>query len=159
MKNLISKKLINRFKENFKNKKIVFTNGCFDILHIGHIRYLKKAKELGDILFIGLNSNSSVKRLKGKKRPINHEKDRAEILLALEAVDYVSIFEEDTPYELIKKLKPNVLVKGGDWDIDEIVGSDIVKDSGGEVLNINYVEGKSTTNIIDKILKRYKGEV
>jgi len=132
------------------NKKIVFTNGCFDILHIGHVKYLQKAKSLGDKLIVGVNSNESVKRLKGKDRPINDEYDRAYLLASLEVVDYVVIFDDDTPYELIKKIKPDVLVKGADYKDKEIVGSDIVE----EVKLIDFVEGKSTTNII----RRIKGE-
>ncbi len=129
------------------NKKIVFTNGCFDILHIGHVKYLQKAKTLGDKLIVGVNSNSSVKNLKGEDRPINDEYDRAYLLASLEVVDYVVIFEEDTPYNLIKKIKPDVLVKGKDYENKEVVGSDLVK----EVKLIEFVDGKSTTNIIKKI--------
>lgn len=136
-------------------KIIVFTNGCFDILHSGHIRYLYDAKRLGDILIIGLNSDSSIKRIKGEKRPIVNEWERAYILSALEMVDFIVIFDEDTPYELIKSIKPDILVKGGDWDIDKIVGKDIVESYGGKVLNIPFVEGRSTTNIIERILDVY----
>jgi len=132
------------------NKKIVFTNGCFDILHIGHVKYLQKAKTLGDKLIVGVNSNSSVKNLKGEDRPINDEYDRAYLLASLEVVDYVVIFEEDTPYNLIKKIKPDVLVKGKDYENKEVVGSDLVK----EVKLIEFVDGKSTTNIIKKIKDR-----
>ena len=130
-----------------QNKKIVFTNGCFDILHIGHIKYLQKAKTLGDVLIVGLNSNESVKRLKGESRPINDEYDRAYLLASLEVVDFVVIFEEDTPYELIKKIEPDVLVKGKDYEGKKVVGSDIVK----EVKLIDFVEGRSTTAIIERI--------
>ena len=130
-----------------ENKKIVFTNGCFDILHIGHVKYLQKAKTLGDVLIVGVNSNDSVKRLKGETRPINDEYDRAYLLASLEVVDYVIIFEEDTPYELIKMIKPDILVKGKDYEGKEVVGSDIAK----EVKLIDFVNGKSTTNIINKI--------
>lgn len=154
MKNLISIKLANKFFKKV-NKKIVFTNGCFDILHVGHVRYLKEAKKLGDILVVGLNSDSSVNKIKGEKRPIVNEKERAEILLSLEAVDYVVIFEEETPFKLIKKINPDILVKGGDWKEEDIVGSDIVRKKGGTVKSISYIEGKSTTNIIEKITKRY----
>jgi len=138
------------------NKRIVFTNGCFDIIHKGHISYLKKAREMGDVLIIGLNSDSSIKRIKGEKRPILPQDERAFILSALEMVDYVVIFDEDTPYELIKIVKPDILVKGGDWNINNIVGKDIVESYGGKVLNIPFVEGKSTTNIIERILSVYK---
>lgn len=159
----MNKKIVN-FKEIEKivsglkksGKKIVFTNGCFDILHKGHISYLYSAKELGDILIIGLNSDSSIKRIKGDKRPILSEDERSFILSALEMVDYVVIFDEDTPYELIKLIKPDILVKGGDWDVEKIVGKDIVESYNGKVLNIPYVEGKSTTNIIERILSVYK---
>ncbi|WP_200763494.1 D-glycero-beta-D-manno-heptose-7-phosphate kinase [Nitrosophilus alvini] len=132
-----------------KGKKVVFTNGCFDILHIGHVKYLEKAKALGDVLIVGLNSDNSVKRLKGENRPVNEQYDRAYLLAALEAVDYVVIFDEDTPYELIKRVKPDVLVKGGDYKDKEVVGSDIAK----EVKLIDFVEGKSTTGIIEKVRK------
>lgn len=134
-----------------EGKKIVFTNGCFDIIHSGHIFYLGEAKKSGDVLVIGLNSDDSVKRLKGNDRPINNESDRALVLDALKFVDFVTIFEEDTPYELIKLLQPDILVKGGDYKADEIVGADIVRENGGEVLIIPYVKGKSTTALINKI--------
>ncbi|WP_281950385.1 D-glycero-beta-D-manno-heptose-7-phosphate kinase [Nitrosophilus kaiyonis] len=133
-----------------KNKKIVFTNGCFDILHIGHVKYLQKAKQLGDVLIVGLNSDESVRRLKGKDRPVNPEYDRAYLLAALEPVDYVVIFNEDTPYELIKIIEPDVLVKGTDYEGKEVVGSDIAK----EVRLIEFVEGKSTSKIIEKVRNR-----
>jgi rfaE bifunctional protein nucleotidyltransferase chain/domain len=145
-------KICNSLRE--QNKKIVFTNGCFDILHRGHIEYLTKAKEFGDVLIVGLNSDTSVKRLKGKDRPINSESDRARILDALKPVDYVVIFEEDTPLRLIQMVKPDVLVKGGDYKVEEIVGSEYVMSYGGKVEIIPFVEGKSTTKIIQKI----KGE-
>lgn len=134
-----------------QSKKIVFTNGCFDILHVGHARYLEQAKTLGDILVVGLNSDESVKRLKGPTRPIQTEEDRKELLLALKPVDMVVIFSEDTPLELIKKIKPHFLVKGGDWSEDQIVGSDFVKSIGGKVMSLPFSQGKSTTNIVDKI--------
>jgi len=129
-------------------KKVVFTNGCFDILHIGHIRYLRDAKVLGDVLAIGLNSDKSVSKIK-PGRPINPEGHRAEILSSLEIVDYVTLFDEETPYELIKLLKPDVLVKGGDWKKEDIVGSDIAK----ETRSLPYVKGISTTKLIEKIKK------
>ncbi len=131
-----------------KGKKIVFTNGCFDIIHIGHVRYLKEAKKLGDILIVALNSDSSVAELK-PGRPINTESYRAEVLASLEMVDYIAVFSEDTPYELIKLLKPDILVKGGDWKREDIVGSDIVP----EVQSLPYIEGASTTEIVEKIRK------
>jgi len=136
-----------------RHKKIVFTNGCFDILHSGHIMYLNEAKAQGDYLIVGLNSDSSIKKLKGSDRPINNEEDRKYLLENLKAVDCVEIFSEDTPYELIKIIMPNILVKGGDWQISEIVGSDIVLKKGGEVKSLSFKEGKSTTNIIEKIRK------
>ncbi len=138
-----------------QGKKIIFTNGCFDIIHPGHVIYLSEAKKLGDVLFIGLNSDVSVKRLKGEQRPILNENERATILSFLEMVDYVCIFDEDTPYELIKLVKPDVLVKGGDWSIENIVGKDIVESYGGKVINIPYLDGKSTTGIIERIKKIY----
>lgn len=139
--------------ENLKKegKKIVFTNGCFDILHVGHVRYLKEAKKLGDILIVAINSDSSVKRIK-PLRPINPEQERAEVLAALEMVDFVTFFDDDTPYNLIKYLQPDILVKGGDWKTDQIVGADLVK----EVYSLSYIEGISTTKIIEKILDRYE---
>jgi len=136
-----------------KYKKIVFTNGCFDILHLGHIDYLSKSKELGDILIVGLNSDQSIKNIKGTQRPINNQYMRSMILASLFFVDIVIIFNEDTPENLIKIIKPDILVKGGDYNIDTIVGGDIVKSYGGEIKIINYVEGYSTTNIINKINK------
>lgn len=139
------------FLEKFKNKKIVFTNGCFDILHRGHVAYLNEARSLGDALIIGLNSDASVKRLKGSERPINKESDRKFVLENLKSVDAVQIFEEDTPLEIIKVIRPHVLVKGGDWKIDQIVGGREVLGWGGEVLSLNFVDGYSTTSVINKI--------
>ncbi|SNR60774.1 bifunctional D-glycero-beta-D-manno-heptose-7-phosphate kinase/D-glycero-beta-D-manno-heptose 1-phosphate adenylyltransferase HldE [Desulfurobacterium atlanticum] len=133
-----------------KGKKIVFTNGCFDILHRGHIEYLKKAKELGDVLIVGLNSDDSVKRIKGKDRPINRQEDRAELLASLEFVDYVVIFDEDTPYNLIKEIKPHVLVKGGDYKLEEIVGREFAK----KTITLPFIEGYSTTFLIEKMRNR-----
>jgi rfaE bifunctional protein nucleotidyltransferase chain/domain len=134
-----------------QNRKIVFTNGVFDIIHRGHVEYLNEAKKLGDVLIVGLNSDSSVKKIKGDSRPVNSENDRAFVLVNLKAVDYVVIFEEDTPYTLIKSIVPDVLIKGGDWKTQDIVGSDIVLDSGGKVLSLKYIENYSTTGIINKI--------
>jgi D-beta-D-heptose 7-phosphate kinase/D-beta-D-heptose 1-phosphate adenosyltransferase len=131
-----------------KANKVVFTNGCFDILHAGHVRYLKQARKLGDVLIVGLNSDSSVSGLK-PGRPVNSEKNRAEVLAALAAVDYVVIFSEKTPYNLIKAVKPDILVKGGDWKKEDIIGSDIAK----ETLSLPFVKGISTTKIIEKILR------
>ena len=133
-----------------RSQKIVFTNGCFDLLHVGHVRYLQEAKAQGDLLVVGVNSDASVKRLKGPTRPIQNENDRAEILAALGAIDYVVIFTEDTPENLIHAVKPNVLVKGGDWKPEQIVGSSFVMSYGGEVKSLQFVEGRSTTKIIEK---------
>ena len=137
-----------------QNKKIVFTNGCFDILHSGHVQYLEEAKELGDILILGLNSDSSVKRLKGNDRPMNNERERAVVLSALYSISYIVIFEDDTPYKLINHIKPNILVKGGDWKPEDIVGSDIVSSYNGEVKSLSFVGGKSTTDIINKLKEK-----
>jgi len=139
------------FLAKSKNKKIVFTNGCFDILHQGHVSYLNQARALGDLLIVGLNADESVKRLKGPTRPINHESERKYILENLKAVDWVEIFREDTPLELIKKITPNVLVKGGDWTPDKIIGSDFVLAQGGIVQSLSFISGKSSSNIIEKI--------
>ncbi len=135
--------------------KIIFTNGCFDILHVGHARYLAAAKSLGDYLIVALNSDHSVRQLKGNKRPIMPEVERAEILSALESVDYITIFNELDPLNVIKAIKPNSLVKGGDWAEDQIIGSDFVKANGGQVETIPYIEGSSTTNIVEKIIETY----
>lgn len=140
-----------RFRQDNADKKIVFTNGCFDILHVGHKRYLQQAATLGDILVVGVNSDDSVRRLKGPGRPVNSEQDRAEILSALGFIDYVVIFGEETPYELIKKIQPDVLVKGGDYKPEEVVGRDIVEARSGRLELIPFVEGKSTTRIIEKM--------
>lgn len=134
-----------------QNKKVVFTNGCFDILHVGHLRYLNEAKKQGDVLIIGVNSDASVKRLKGESRPINNQFDRAEMLSGLKAVDYTVIFEEDTPEELIATLKPSIHVKGGDYKKEDLPETKIVESYGGEVRILSFIEGKSTTNIVKKI--------
>jgi len=139
------------FLEKSRKQTIVFTNGCFDILHRGHVSYLNEAKKLGHLLFIGLNSDASVKRLKGDSRPINGEKDRKFILENLRCVDFVEVFDEETPLQLIELVKPQILVKGGDWSIDKIVGSDFVLSLGGKVLSLPFVDGFSTTNTIHKI--------
>lgn len=133
-----------------QNKKIVFTNGCFDLLHIGHVTYLEEARKLADVLIVGINTDASVKKLKGPTRPIQNENDRSQILAALKAVDHTILFDEETPLNLIKSIKPDVLVKGGDWKIEQIVGSDFVLENGGQVLSLNFVNGKSTTAIIEK---------
>jgi rfaE bifunctional protein nucleotidyltransferase chain/domain len=135
----------------FKGMKVVFTNGCFDIIHRGHVEYLAKAASLGDVLILGLNSDSSVKKIKGEDRPINDEKSRALIVSSLKVIDNVILFEEDTPYNLIDAIKPDVLVKGGDYKAKDIVGYDIVKQNGGDIITIDFVEGFSTTKIINRI--------
>jgi len=142
-----------KIRERLKHegKKIVFTNGVFDIVHRGHVEYLTKAKALGDVLFVGMNTDASVQRLKGPQRPVISQDDRAFVLAALRAVDYVCLFDEDTPYNLIQAIVPDVLVKGSDWAIDTIVGKDIVEAAGGKVQTIDYVPNRSTTNIIKKI--------
>lgn len=134
-----------------KEKKIVFTNGCFDLLHAGHVLYLESARNLGDILIVGLNSDSSVQRLKGPNRPVNPQEERGIVLAALEAVDYVVIFDTDTPYNLIDQVRPDVLVKGGDWAVSEIVGADLVLGYGGEVRSLSFQEGLSTSKVISRI--------
>lgn len=148
---IISGRSVEQFRSEHKNQKIVFTNGCFDILHIGHIRYLQEAAKLGDVLIVGLNSDASVKRLKGPERPINSEQERAEMLGALGFVDYVVVFEEDTPLNLINTIQPDVLVKGGDYSPNDVVGKTEVESRGGKLVLIPFVEGKSTTRIIEKI--------
>ena len=134
-------------------KTVVFTNGCFDILHRGHVDYLSKARALGDILIVGVNTDASVRRLKGDNRPIVQEDDRAAVLAALRVVDYVCLFDEDTPYELIRALVPDILVKGADWSVGDIVGKDIVEAAGGTVHTIEFLPNRSTTNIIQKIVQ------
>ena len=122
-------------------RKVVFTNGCFDVLHRGHVTYLAQARDLGDCLVVGLNSDTSVKRLKGESRPVNNEKDRAFVLAALSSISYIILFEEDTPKELIERVRPDILVKGGDYQIENIVGTDFVQKNGGQVLTIPFVDG------------------
>ncbi len=136
-----------------KKKKIVFTNGCFDLLHVGHIRYLQEAKAQGDILVVAINSDESVKKLKGPERPLQNQNDRAEILAALAAVDFVTIFSELTPKEVIEAVKPDVLVKGGDWRVDQIIGGDFVQSYGGTVKSLKFIDGRSTTSLVEKARK------
>ena len=154
MKFLLKENLnaINNLKS--EKKKIVFTNGCFDLLHVGHIRYLSNAKKLGDFLIVGLNSDESVKILKGQSRPINQFEDRAMLLSALRSVDLVIMFEEQTPENLINKIVPDVLVKGGDYDIEDIAGYHTVIKNGGKVKTLDFYKGYSSTNYIKKINKR-----
>lgn len=148
---IVAQEFFVRNEERLHQQKIVFTNGCFDILHRGHITYLAQARQMGDLLVVGLNSDASVRRLKGPERPVNDEQSRALLLAALEMVDYVVLFEEDTPYNLILKVKPDLLVKGGDYDIDNIVGADFVRQRGGEVRTIPFVQGFSSSSIIDHL--------
>lgn len=138
-----------------EGKRLVFTNGCFDLLHPGHVRYLDQARALGDALVVALNSDRTVRALKGEGRPILSERERAEVMSALEAVDYVTIFDEETPREIIAALLPDILVKGGDWPIEQIVGREEVEAAGGRVLSLPYVEGSSTTDIIERILMKH----
>jgi D-beta-D-heptose 7-phosphate kinase/D-beta-D-heptose 1-phosphate adenosyltransferase len=142
-------------EEKKKGKRVVFTNGCFDLLHVGHVKYLQKARSYGDLLVLGLNSDASVRRLKGEKRPLIGEEERSHLLSALDCVDYVVIFDEDTPLQLIETIRPWVLVKGGDYTSDTVVGKEVVESYGGRVELVQFVDGKSTTNIIEKILERY----
>ena len=141
--------LVKEFKK--KDKKVVFTNGCFDILHVGHLRYLNEARECGDVLIIGVNSDDSVRRLKGPTRPINDQDDRAELLCGLKAVDYAVIFTEDTPVEIIEALKPSIHVKGGDYKKEDLPETVAVERNGGEVRILQLVDGKSTSNVVKKI--------
>ncbi len=140
----------------FKSKKIVFTNGCFDILHLGHVDYLRKARDLGDVLIVGLNTDASVSRIKGPLRPVQDEKSRAELMASLAFVDAVVLFDEPTPYHLIKQVQPDILVKGKDYKAEDVVGYDVVTVKGGEVVTIDLVEGYSTSNVIERIMKAEK---
>ena len=157
MSPLVSLKELKAIRQKLKagNKKVIFTNGVFDLIHSGHVDYLVKAKALGDVLIVGLNSDKSVKKIKGDKRPILIQEERSFILANLKPVDYIILFDEDTPENLIKELIPDILVKGGDWTVDKIVGNDIVFKNGGEVKSIEFVNPQSTSKIIDIILKRY----
>ncbi len=148
------RKIVDDFKA--RGGKIVFTNGCFDLLHVGHIRYLEEAKALGDILVVGINSDQSVRRIKGPYRPILPEEERAEILSGLGCVDYITIFDEADPLELISFLRPHILAKGGDWTKETTVGKEVVERSGGEVIILPFVQGASTSNLIEAILERYE---
>ncbi len=139
-----------------KGKRIVFTNGCFDLLHVGHVSYLEQAKALGDVLIVGVNSDASVRKLKGPKRPILPEEERAGILSGLGCVDYITIFPEMDPLKLITSLQPDVLVKGGDWTREQTVGKEVVERSGGEVVILPFIKGASTSNLIQTILKKYE---
>jgi D-beta-D-heptose 7-phosphate kinase/D-beta-D-heptose 1-phosphate adenosyltransferase len=153
MGDVVTRAKLVEIRETLKRegRKVVFTNGCFDIVHRGHVEYLTKAKSLGDVLLVGMNTDASVRRLKGMTRPIVCQDDRALVLAAFRVVDYVCLFDEDTPHELIKAVVPDVLVKGSDWTIDSIVGKDIVEAAGGNVQTIVFVPNRSTTDIIKKI--------
>ncbi len=152
IKNLAAlKKIILKLKK--KRRKIVFTNGCFDLLHYGHVKYLEDAKRKGDILVVAINSDVSVRKIKGKERPIIGQNDRLSLIAALESVDYVILFNEETPLKVIKELKPDILVKGADWDSKQIVGSEVVLSYGGKVSTIKLIKDRSTTNLIKKIVK------
>jgi rfaE bifunctional protein nucleotidyltransferase chain/domain len=144
-----------REKLKKENKKVVFTNGCFDLIHAGHVDYLSKARNFGDVLIVGLNSDTSIKRIKGDKRPILLEEERAFVISNLKPVDYVTVFEEDTPGRLINELVPDILVKGADWAIENIVGRDVVEANGGEVKTIEFVNYQSTSKIINYILEKF----
>ena len=146
----ISEELRNR------NKTIITTNGVFDILHIGHIRYLQEAKKLGDVLIVAINSDSSTKKIKGPKRPLNNEKDRTEALAALECVDFVTIFNEESPIKILEQIKPNIHVKGGDYDMSQIIEKDAVEKNNGKIVLIPEVKGYSTTALIHRIMDSYK---
>ena len=147
------KSIVGRLKN--AGRRIGFTNGCFDILHAGHVLYLAKARQLVDVLIVGLNSDSSIKQIKGPNRPINNQNDRAIVLAALESVDYIAIFDEPTPIRLIKTITPDILFKGADWKGKTVVGADFVIENGGKVEFIDYLEGRSTTNMIERIVDVY----
>lgn len=142
-------KILTRFRK--KGKKIAFTNGCFDILHLGHVTYLESAKKMADILVLALNSDHSVKKIKGSMRPVTKLRERQKIIAALESVDYVTAFSESTPLKLITKLKPDIIVKGGDWRVEDIVGKDFVSSYGGKAVNIKYLKGHSTSDVLKKL--------
>jgi D-beta-D-heptose 7-phosphate kinase/D-beta-D-heptose 1-phosphate adenosyltransferase len=152
---IVNIKQLKRILKKRKNKIVAFTNGCFDILHYGHIKYLSSAKKLADILIVGINTDASIKRIKGKNRPITPLRQRMETIAGVESVDYVISFSEDTPYNLIKEIKPDILIKGGDWDTKDIVGKDIVESYDGKVITVPYIKGISTTGIIKKIVRRF----
>jgi rfaE bifunctional protein nucleotidyltransferase chain/domain len=158
MAKIVDKDALIRERKRLRSegKRLVFTNGCFDLLHPGHVRYLSQARSLGDALAVALNGDRSARALKGEGRPILNERERAEVIAALEAVDYVIVFDEQTPRELIGDLLPDVLVKGGDWPVDQIIGGDEVEAAGGAVLSLPYVEGSSTSEIIERVAKGWK---
>jgi D-glycero-beta-D-manno-heptose 1-phosphate adenylyltransferase len=156
LKQTIERKIVSASffdKKQMADKKIVFTNGCFDLIHLGHIDYLSKASDFGEILIIGLNTDASVRKLKGKHRPIKDEQSRAMILASFLFVDFVILFDEETPYELIKSIRPNVLIKGSDYNVEDIIGHDIVKNGGGDVVTLDFLDGHSTSLIEKKIIE------
>lgn len=157
---IVTWKTLQKLRSEWKKEQLtlVFTNGCFDILHAGHVKYLRDARTLGDLLVVGVNSDDSVRRLKGNNRPVQPESDRAYILSGLESVDYVTLFDQDTPAELIEAIKPDILVKGGDYTPDEIVGAETVRQIGGRVMVIPLLEGHSTTGILEKSKKTTKDD-
>ena len=148
---ILARDALPAFRESHRDKKIVFTNGCFDLIHRGHVQLLREARDRGDMLVVGLNSDSSTRRLKGSLRPLMSEADRAFVLLNLEAVDYVTLFDEDTPFEVISALEPDVLVKGAEYGAGEIVGEDLVNNRGGTVVRVEMLDGCSTSGLIEKI--------
>ncbi len=158
MSNIKSRKEIKEIRDQLKkeSKKVVFTNGCFDLIHAGHVDYLVKAKEMGDVLILALNTDDSIIRIKGEKRPILLQDERAFITSNLKPVDFVTFFDEDTPAEIINELIPDILVKGADWSIDKIVGKEVVEANGGEVKTIKFVNDQSTSKIIQSIISKYK---
>jgi D-beta-D-heptose 7-phosphate kinase/D-beta-D-heptose 1-phosphate adenosyltransferase len=149
---------IERERLRSAGRRVVFTNGCFDLLHPGHVRYLQQARALGDVLIVALNSDHSVHALKGPKRPILNEDERSEVIAALGCVDYVTIFDEPTPREIISALLPDILVKGGDWSVDQIIGREEIEAAGGVVMSLPFVDGCSTSDVIERIVKRYGKE-
>ena len=155
MSKIVTREALTKERERLhrEGKRLVFTNGCFDLLHPGHVRYLSQARVLGDALVVALNSDRSVRVLKGEGRPILDEQERSEVIAALEAVDYVIVFDEETPLELIAELLPDVLVKGGDWPIGQIIGREKVEAAGGRVISLPYIEGSSTSDIIERVAK------
>lgn len=157
MGRMVSREILRRECERLRRegKRIVFTNGCFDILHAGHVKYLARARSMGDVLVIGLNSDESVRGIKGALRPINPEKERAEVLAAMASVDYIALFDEPDPAAIIREVQPDVLVKGGDWPVESIVGADQVQARGGTVVSVPFEVESSTTKIVDRILARH----
>lgn len=155
MSKIVTREALTKERERLhrEGKRLVFTNGCFDLLHPGHVRYLSEARLLGDALVVALNSDRSVRALKGEGRPILDQQERSEVIAALEAVDYVIVFDEETPLELIAELLPDVLVKGGDWPLDQIIGREEVEATGGRVISLPYIEGSSTSDIIERVAK------